>query len=165
MNKRIIVRGFMKKSAGIILYQKKQTSFEVFLVHPGGPFWSRKDDGAWSIPKGEYTEESPLDAAIREFTEETCITPACPSEEFIPLSPVKQSGGKIITAFALNAHFDETKIKSNTFAMEWPPKSGIMKEFPEVDRAGWFDYNTAKKKIVQGQIPMLDELSQILEDL
>ncbi|AMR33206.1 NUDIX hydrolase [Mucilaginibacter sp. PAMC 26640] len=146
-----------KQSAGILAYRKTGHILEVFLVHPGGPFWKNKDTGAWSIPKGEYEEnEEPLHAAKREFTEETGQSIA---GDFTVLTPVKYKGGKIIRAWAVAADIDHTNIKSNFFEMEWPPRSGKKASFEEVDRADWFDIETAKRKIVPAQVPLLDELA------
>jgi predicted NUDIX family NTP pyrophosphohydrolase len=132
---------------------------QVFLVHPGGPFWEKKDLGAWSIPKGEYTpEEDPLSAALREFHEETGLRPSGP---FAPLTPLKQPSGKIIQAWAFEGDFDPKSIKSNTFSMEWPPRSGKQQEFPEIDRGEWFDMEEAAQKIQPGQMGFLVELSRI----
>ena len=145
-----------KKSAGILLYRFTHQKIEFLLVHPGGPFWKNKDLGSWSIPKGEFEDdEEPLDAAIREFQEETGLEI---KGEFITLAPVRQKSGKIVHGFALEKNIDPEKIKSNTFSMEWPPKSGIDQDFPEIDKAGWFDVNTARKKINPGQAPLLDDL-------
>jgi predicted NUDIX family NTP pyrophosphohydrolase len=145
-------------SAGLLPYRIRDAGIEVFLVHPGGPFWAKKDDGAWSIAKGEFVEdaESPLDAAIREFREETgqSIEGA-----FHELPAVRQRSGKIVHAWAVRAQIDEHAIVSNTFSMAWPPRSGKMREFPEVDRAGWFDLATARAKLVEGQRPLLDHLA------
>ena len=147
----------MKTSAGILLYRFKDKKPEVLLVHPGGPFWKNKDEGAWSVPKGEYAEdEDALKAAIREFKEETGISIA---GNFIPLNPVKLKSGKLVKAWALEKDIDSTTVKSNTFLLEWPPKSGKKIEVPEVDRAEWFTINEAKKKINAGQLPLLDELA------
>jgi predicted NUDIX family NTP pyrophosphohydrolase len=134
---------------------------EVFLVHPGGPFWARKDLGAWSIPKGEFDPpEDPLGAARREFQEET----GCSAEgPFLPLTPVKQGSGKIVHAWALEGDCDEARIQSNNFSIEWPPHSGKQQEFPEVDRAAWFRVDAAKTKILKGQSPLIDELQRILK--
>ncbi len=146
----------MKKSAGILVYRFHSGELEVFLVHPGGPFWKNKDDGAWSIPKGEYTDdEDPLEAAKREFEEETGI--ACDGQ-FIILDPIKQKGGKIVSAWALEKNVDAKSIKSNFFRIEWPPKSGKMQEFPEVDKAAWYDLKEARKKINPSQATLLDQL-------
>jgi len=148
-----------KKSAGLLMYRQRNRVLEVLLVHPGGPFWVKKDEGSWSIPKGEYTsEENPLEVAKREFQEETGFTAF---GEFIPLTPLKQPSGKVITAWAFEGDCDASAIKSNTFAMEWPPHSGRQQEFPEVDRAVWFSIPVAKQKIVKGQVGFLDELNQI----
>jgi len=129
---------------------------EVLLVHPGGPFWAKKDDGAWSIPKGEFEEgEEPLHAALREFEEETGTKP---EGEPICLQPLRQAGGKWVHAFAMRAGFDPNTLKSNTFPMEWPPKSGRRQEFPEVDRAAWFPIDEARQKILTSQAPLLAQL-------
>ena len=145
-----------KRSAGLLLYRLKNGQPEVLLVHPGGPYWAKKDDGAWSIPKGEYTEgEEPLAAARREFEEETGI---CPEGEAIPLGTIRQPGGKLVTAFAMEGDLDAAAIRSNTFGMEWPPRSGRMQTFPEVDRAGWFGKEEAERKILRGQLPILRAL-------
>src|SRR5215813_7781705 len=126
-----------KLSAGILLYRKRDTGIEVFIVHPGGPFWAKKDDGAWSIPKGEYVDgENPLSVAKREFTEETGSDL---SGAFVELAPAKQPSGKIIRAWAIEGDLDAASIQSNSFSVEWPPKSGHMQIFPEVDRALWCD--------------------------
>lgn len=131
------------------------------MVHPGGPFWAKKDLGSWSIPKGEFQEgEDPFVAAQREFQEETGLSI---SGEFMPLSSVKQKGGKIVHAWALEGDIDPTKIKSNTFKLEWPPKSGRMKEFPEIDKAEWFTVAVARQKIIIAQAAFLDRLIQILD--
>jgi predicted NUDIX family NTP pyrophosphohydrolase len=145
-----------QKSAGILIYRTRNGYPEVLLVHPGGPFWAKKDLGAWSIPKGEFeSTEDPLTAAVREVEEETGFQLA---GTFIPLSPVRQKSGKIIYAWATNADVDETQIISNHFEMEWPPRSGVKKSFPEVDRAAWFTLEEAGKKMVEGQVPLLNEL-------
>jgi predicted NUDIX family NTP pyrophosphohydrolase len=150
-----------KKSAGLLMYRRRHGVLEVFLVHPGGPFWQKKDLGSWSIPKGEYTtDEDPLEVAKREFQEETGFKA---SGEFVPLTSRKQPSGKIITASAFEGDCDASTIKSNTFSMEWPPHSGMRDEFPEVDRAGWFSIPDAKKKIIKGQSGFVDELVRILK--
>jgi predicted NUDIX family NTP pyrophosphohydrolase len=149
-----------KKSAGILMYRFVGSRLEVFLVHPGGPFWAKKDAGAWSIPKGEFEEgENPLEAAKREFQEETGLSV---EGEFIPLGPVKQRSGKVVSAWAVEGNCDAKFIKSNTFSMEWPPGSGKRREFPEVDRAEWFGIPEAKEKILPGQGLFLEEISQKL---
>ncbi len=146
-----------KTSAGILMYRKPDAVTEVFLVHPGGPFFINKDEGAWSIPKGEIDEgEDPLAAAIREFEEETGCRPEGP---FLPLTPVKQKGGKIVLSWAAEGGCDASSIKSNTFSLEWPPKSGRVREFPEVDKAAWFSLGAAKIKINPAQVVLLDELA------
>ena len=151
-----------KLSAGILLFRRRDSGLEVFLVHPGGPFWKKKDNGAWSIPKGEYLAgEDPLAAARREFEEETGF--ACPAGDPVALGEVKQPGGKIVTAFALEGDCDANNIRSNLFELEWPPKSGKMQQFPEVDRAGWFPLPEARKKLLAGQHAFLDRLQQILK--
>jgi len=145
-----------KTSAGILLYRRRDGILQVLLVHPGGPFWARKDAGAWSIPKGEYgAGDDPLIAAQREFVEETGFSLAGP---FLPLAPVKQPGGKIVSAWAAEGDCDPTALRSNVFPMEWPPKSGRTSDFPEVDRADWFSLSEAADKILPGQRPLLDEL-------
>ncbi len=151
----------MKKSAGLLLYRIKNKIAEVFLVHPGGPFWSKKEIGAWSIPKGEIEEgEDYLKAAIREMFEETGITINIDQERFIQLSEAKQKSGKIIYAWAAEADFETVEIKSNLFEMESPPKSGKKQSFPEVDKAAWFNLKDSKTKIVSGQISLIEELGQ-----
>ena len=147
-----------KKSAGLLLYRKVRGSVEVFLVHPGGPFWANKDDGAWSIPKGEFDEgEEPLDAAKREFREETGLVA---EGEFQPLKPVRQRSGKIVYAWAVHLDLNAAAVTSNTFSMECPRGSGRMQEFPEIDRADWFNINLARRKILKGQLGLLDQLEQ-----
>jgi predicted NUDIX family NTP pyrophosphohydrolase len=151
----------LKKTAGMLLYRLRGSVLEVFLVHPGGPFWAKKDEGAWSIPKGEFVEdEEPLNAAKREFQEETGFSI---DGQFMPLAPLKQRSGKLVYAWALEADCDAETIKSNLFSLEWPPRSGNRKEYPEVDRAGWFALEIAKRKIVPGQLGVLKELPQRLE--
>ncbi len=148
-----------KLSAGLLVYRVKEKNVEVFLVHPGGPFWVKKDDGAWSVPKGEYTaQEDPLEAAKREFKEETGFDP--PAGKMMELKPIKQPSGKIVSVWAVEDDFEATKIKSNLFSMEWPPKSGRQQEFPEVDRAGWFSLDEAKGKILKGQAGFLEQLQK-----
>ena len=148
-----------KLSAGILVYRKKGASLEFFLVHPGGPFWVNKDSGSWSIPKGEYNEgDDPLEAAKREFREETGFEPP---QNLTALKPLKQPSGKIVTAWAAEGDFDAEKLCSNTFKLEWPPRSGNEKEFPEVDRGAWFDTVTARQKILKGQAGFLEEAEAI----
>jgi predicted NUDIX family NTP pyrophosphohydrolase len=150
-----------KMSAGLVMYRKTRGRMEVFLVHPGGPFWAKKDLGAWSIPKGEHqADEEPMAAAKREFREETGIEPR---GLLRPLKPVKQAGGKVVRAWAFEGDADPSAIRSNTFAMEWPPGSGREKTFPEVDRAAWFEMDDAKTRITEGQVGLLDELQATLQ--
>jgi len=137
----------------------RDEEIDVFLVHPGGPFWAKKDAGAWSIPKGEFETEQPLVAAMREFEEETGLKI---SGDFIELKPVKQKGGKIVYAWAVEADFDASDIQSNMFKLEWPPKSGVMRDYPEVDRAGWFDLETAKLKMLASQTGLIEQLQEFL---
>ena len=149
-----------KKSAGILAYRLKNKAPEIFLVHSGGPLWAKKDEAAWSIPKGEFTgEEYPLDAARREFKEETGIEI---EGDFHPLAPRKQNSGKTVYAWAVEVDIDAEKITSNLFEMEWPPKSGKKKMFPEVDKAQWFSVHDAEQKIHKGQAGFITELVAIL---
>lgn len=149
-----------KLSAGILLYRRRQEGLQVFLVHPGGPFWAKKDEGAWSIPKGMYQEtEDALAAAKREFHEETGSEVNGP---FRALSPLKQPSGKVLSVWAAEGDLDETRLNSNSFFLEWPPRSGRMQEFPEVDRGAWFDLLAARTKLQQGQRGFLDQLEQLL---
>jgi predicted NUDIX family NTP pyrophosphohydrolase len=141
-------------SAGLLMFRRVNSGVDVFLVHPGGPFWQKKDLGSWSIPKGEYAEgDDPLEAAKREFEEETGLRP---NGEFISLDEIKQPSGKVITVWALEGDCSADEIRSNTFSMEWPPKTGPMQQFPEVDRASWFSVEEARDRIVKGQIGFLD---------
>ena len=149
-----------KLSAGLLLYRRLESNVQVFLVHPGGPFWAKKDEGAWSLPKGEYAAgEDPLSAARREFTEETSFSM---EGEFIPLGELKQPGGKTITAWAIEGDLDPSRLRSNTFTLEWPPKSGRTQEFPEVDRGDWFSLPEAKRMILKGQVDFVDRLASAL---
>lgn len=149
-----------KLSAGLLPYRRRGGRVEVFLVHPGGPFWAKKDQHAWSIAKGEVEpDEALLDAARREFTEETGLECAGAT---MPLTPRRQSSGKIVHAWAIEADYDPEAIRSNTFALEWPPRSGRIREVPEIDRAAWFDLAAARQKIHKGQIGFLDELQERL---
>jgi len=149
-----------KKSAGILLYRFREGELQVFLVHPGGPFWARKDKAAWSIPKGEFDDlEAPLEAAKREFQEETGMPV---TGDFINLGEIKQPGRKIIYVWAVEGDCDPAAIKSNTFEMQWPPKSGKYKSFPEVDRAGWFSLGAAREKLHKGQVVLIDRLAEKL---
>jgi predicted NUDIX family NTP pyrophosphohydrolase len=149
-----------QNSAGIIMYRYQNNMLQVFLVHPGGPFWVNKDFGAWSIPKGLIDQnEDAFEAAKREFEEETGFTIR---DHAIKLSPVKLKGGKVVQAWAVEGNCDPSALKSNTFVIEWPAGSGRQREFPEVDRAAWFDVKGAQKKINQGQIPFIEELHLLL---
>ncbi|OBA74534.1 NTP pyrophosphohydrolase [Mycobacterium sp. 1554424.7] len=146
-------------SAGVLLYRARDGVVEVLIAHPGGPFWARKDDGAWSIPKGEYTDgEDPWTVARREFLEELGLpVPPGPRLDF---GPLKQPSGKVVTAFAVEADLDVTETHSNTFQLEWPKGSGKVREFPEVDRVGWFTVAQARAKLLKGQRPFLDRLME-----
>ncbi|MGA3084572.1 MAG: NUDIX domain-containing protein [Thermodesulfobacteriota bacterium] len=150
-----------KKSAGLLMCRFRDSRLEILLVHPGGPFWTKKDEGAWSIPKGEYSDnEDPFEVAKREFKEET----GCEAKgNFIPLTPLKQPSGKLITAWAFEGDCVASNIKSNTFMTEWPPHSGKQSEFPEIDRAEWFSINTAKIKILKGCVGFIEQLCGILK--
>lgn len=147
-------------SAGILLYRQRDATLEVLLVHPGGPVWARRDLGAWSVPKGEYSEgeEDPLQAARREFAEE--LGSPAPAGEPVDLGEIRQKSGKRVRAWALPGDLDTAQIRSNTFAMEWPPRSGRMREFPEVDRAAWFALPEARERINPAQAALLDRLEE-----
>ncbi len=150
----------MKRSAGILLFRRRAGAVEVLLAHPGGPFWKNRDDGAWTIPKGLINEgEDPFAAARREFTEEIGIDPGDRGE---PLAALRQRSGKTILAWAVEGDCDTAALRSNDFSMEWPPRSGKMASFPEVDRAQWFGLERAREKIIRGQAPFLDELERKL---
>ena len=150
-----------KLSAGLLLYRGDGPGLEVLIGHPGGPFWARKDEGAWSIPKGEYAEgEDPWEAAQREFTEEIGMPP--PEGPRIDFAPLRQPGGKVITAFAVRGDLDVAGAVSNTFTLEWPPRSGRLREFPEIDRVAWLDLPAARVKLLTGQRPLLDRLAEAL---
>ena len=145
-----------KRSAGLLMYRRSHRTLELLLVHPGGPFWAKKDEGAWSIPKGEYDDGEDVRAvAKREFAEEVG---AVPDGALVDLGEVVQGGGKRVRAFALEGDFDVVRLQSNTFELEWPPKSGRRQTFPEVDRAAWFAPDTARQKILAGQRPFIDRL-------
>jgi predicted NUDIX family NTP pyrophosphohydrolase len=149
-----------KTSAALLLYRHGTDGLEVLIAHMGGPFWARKDAGAWSIPKGEYTDEEPLAAARREFAEEMGSPP--PDGEPVALGTVKQSGGKSVTTFAVEGDFDLAGFRSNTFELEWLRGSGRTQEFPEVDRAAWVPVAVAREKLVKGQVPVVDALVEHL---
>ena len=149
-----------ERSAGLLMYRRRGGRLEVFLVHPGGPLWAKKDEGAWSVPKGLYEEgEDPLEAARREFTEETGFPV---TGELLPLGTVKMKSGKTVAAWAFEGDADPAALESNTFEMEWPPRSGRIQKFPEVDRGAWFPLEEARVKIVKGQRPLLDRLEEAL---
>ena len=152
-----------KHSAGLLVYRRREGVLEVLLVHPGGPYWAKKDKGAWSIPKGEFdpqTEPDALAVARREFEEETGQPIAGP---FVALEPIRQRGGKLVQAWAVEGDLDVSRLRSNTFQMEWPPRSGRFRDFPEVDRAEWFSLAEARERILTGQRPLLDELERLLQ--
>ena len=149
-----------KTSAGLLPYRRRDGRVEVFLVHPGGPFWANKDTHAWSVAKGEVErDEDLLDAAHREFSEETGLTLAGPA---MPLAPMRQAAGKLVHVWAIEADIDPSAIQSNSFPLEWPPRSGQVRQFPEVDRAAWFDLADAQSKIHKGQVAFLSELHRKL---
>lgn len=149
-----------RKSAGILMYRRRPGGIEVLLGHPGGPYWSHRDEGAWSIPKGEFDRgEDALAAAQREFREETGFDA---DGEFVQLRPRRQKGGKIVIAFAVEGDCDAAAARSNEFEMEWPPRSGRMQSFPELDRTAWFDIAQARRKILSGQLPLLEDLEALL---
>ena len=145
-----------KTSAGLLLYRVTTHGVDVLLGHPGGPFWARRDDGAWTIPKGEYTDEDAWDAARREFREELGL--AAPDGPRIDFDPVKQAGGKVVTAFGVHADLDVAAARSNTFELEWPKGSGNLRQYPELDRVAWFPLTQARSKVLKGQLPLLDQL-------
>ena len=152
----------LKKSAGILLYRNSSKNIEVLLGHPGGPFWAKKDEGAWSIPKGEFSDEEQAEnAARRELEEEIGLKI---NGEMKELSPVKLKSGKIIYAWAIEQDFNPSHFKSNSFEMEWPPKSGKKESFPELDKVMWFELDEAKKKINSGQVSFLDQLKNIIDE-
>ena len=149
-----------QRSAGILLY-RRSPALEVWIAHMGGPFWARKDAAAWSIPKGLYeSDEVPLTAAIREFTEEIGTPP--PAVDYVNLGEFRQGSGKLVTVFAAEADFAVDEVRSNTFSVEWPPRSGRMQEFPEIDDARWFPVEVARVKLVKGQLPALDALESVV---
>jgi predicted NUDIX family NTP pyrophosphohydrolase len=153
-----------KTSAGLVLHRAGAAGLEVLLVHPGGPFWAKKDLGAWSIPKGEHgPDEDPVATAEREFAEELGTDPPAPSEDDVDLGSVRQSGGKVVAAIAREGDLDPTAIVSNTFECEWPPRSGRQQRFPEVDRAAWFALDEARQRINPAQAELLDRLAAALD--
>jgi predicted NUDIX family NTP pyrophosphohydrolase len=146
------------RSAGILLHRRRDGVRQVLLVHPGGPFWAKRDAGAWSIPKGEYADgEDARACALREFEEELG-TPLASQSELVDLGSVRQRNGKVVTAWAVEGDLDATAARSNTFEMEWPPRSGRRQEFPEVDRAEWFSVDEAREKLIPAQVALLDRL-------
>jgi predicted NUDIX family NTP pyrophosphohydrolase len=148
-----------KRSAGILLHRSRNGAREVLLVHPGGPFWAKKDAGSWSIPKGEYEDgEDARACALREFGEELGAPP--PDGDLVDLGEVRQKSGKVVTAWALEGDADADQIRPNTFEMEWPPRSGQTRAFPEIDRAGWFTLDAARERILPAQAPLLDRLAE-----
>ena len=150
----------VKRSAGLLMYRRREAQVEVFLVHPGGPFWVKKDAGAWSIPKGEYLSDEPaLEAAIREFHEETGFTPAGP---YLDLGSATQSGGKVVSAWAFEGDCNPAKLASNLARIEWPPRSGRHIDVPEIDRGDWFGLAQAQEKILKGQHPLLDTFRSLV---
>jgi len=152
-----------KLSAGLLVYRRIQDPVEVLLVHPGGPYWARRDDGAWSLPKGEYEpDEDPLEVAIREFCEELGVDPPGDRSPAF-LGELRQRSGKRVSAWAVHGDIDVGTVRSNTFTMEWPPGSGAAREFPEVDRAAWFDLESARRKLTPGQVGFIDRLSDLLK--
>ncbi len=152
----------MRLSAGILLYRFRAGNLEVFLVHPGGPFWAKKDARAWSIPKGEFEQgEDPLEHAKREFQEETGSSV---DGRFFALTPRKQKSGKVVYGWAVEGDIDAAGLQSNTFSMEWPPRSGKQQQFPEVDRGEWFTVADARQKMQEGQVGFLDELSTAISN-
>jgi predicted NUDIX family NTP pyrophosphohydrolase len=154
-------RSSRRTSAGILMYRQRDGALEVLLVHPGGPVWARRDQGAWSIPKGEYEEgEEPLAAARREFAEE--LGSPVPDGETTDLGEIRQKSGKRVRAWAIAGDLDAEPIQSNMFTMEWPPRSGQLREFPEVDRAQWFDLAQARERINPAQVALLDRLEHIV---
>ena len=150
-----------RTSAGLALFRRAAAGIEMLLVHPGGPVWKNRDEGAWSFPKGEFTEgEDPLTVARRELEEET----GCSADgSFMPLGTVKQAGGKVVHLWAVEGDCDASAIRSNTFTMEWPPRSGRRQAFPEVDRAGWFGADDARRKLLEGQRPFVDRLLEVAQ--
>ena len=150
-----------KLSAGLLAYRRTDAGVEILLVHPGGPLWAKKDDGAWSVPKGEYEpSEDPLAVARREFEEE--IGQAPPDGEPVWLGELRQPSGKVVSAWVMEGDLDVREVRSNSFEMEWPPRSGRTQEFPEVDRAGWFGLEEARRKILRGQLSFIDRLEELL---
>ena len=152
-----------RTSAGLLLYRRRGLALEVLIGHMGGPFWARKDEAAWSVPKGEYEAgEEAFAVALREFEEE--LGSPVPAADFLPLGEVTQSGGKLLTVWAAEGDLEAAAAHSNTFPLEWPPRSGRIQEFPEIDRAAWVPVDEARTKLVRGQVPLLDRLIAALAD-
>jgi predicted NUDIX family NTP pyrophosphohydrolase len=152
-----------RTSAGVLLYRRSGSGLEVLIGHMGGPFWARKDDAAWSVPKGEYgAGEDAFAVALREFEEE--LGSPVPATDFVPLGEVRQAGGKVLTVWAAEGDLDAAAAHSNTFTLEWPPRSGRLQEFPEIDRAAWVSVEEARTRLVRGQVPLLDQLLGVLSD-
>jgi predicted NUDIX family NTP pyrophosphohydrolase len=152
-----------KMSAGLLVYRRNDAGIEVLLVQTGGPYWAKRDDGAWSLPKGEFEPgEDPLEVAVREFGEELGSDPPDRADA-VSLGQLRQPSGKVVSAWALEGDLDVSESRSNTFEMEWPPRSGRTREFPEVDRAGWFDLPAARRKLLRGQVGFLDRLEELLD--
>ncbi len=153
-----------KQSAGLLLYRVVRDGVEVLLVHPGGPFYARKDDGVWSIPKGEVEpDEEPLEVALREFGEELGSPAPVKRDALVDLGAIRQKGGKVVTAWCGEGDFDPAGLSSNTFSLEWPPRSGQVKEFPEVDRACWYGLAEARVKLLEAQVALIDRLEALLD--
>jgi predicted NUDIX family NTP pyrophosphohydrolase len=153
----------LRTSAGVLLYRLARGEPEILLVHPGGPFWAKKDLGAWSVPKGEYGEgEEARACALRELEEELGTLPTLDADSMLDLGTVEQKGGKVVRAWAAEADFDPATLNSNTFELEWPLRSGRRQEFPEVDRAEWFSIDEARRRVLAAQIPFLDRLERLL---
>ena len=150
-----------RTSAGVLLWRRAPSGVEVLIGHMGGPFWARKDEAAWSIPKGEHgPDEDPRSVALREFEEE--MGSPVPATDLVPLGEVRQSGGKVLTVWAAEGDLDADATTSNTFELEWPPRSGRVQQFPEIDRAAWVSLDVARAKLVKGQVPLLDRLEAVL---
>ena len=157
-----MIRHMPRRSAGILLHRRGATGLQVLIGHMGGPFWARKEDAAWSIPKGEHgPDEDPRAVALREFEEE--MGSPLPATDLVPLGEVRQSGGKVLTVWAAEGDLDADATTSNTFELEWPPRSGRVQQFPEIDRAAWVPVDVARVKLVKGQVPLLDRLLAVLD--
>jgi predicted NUDIX family NTP pyrophosphohydrolase len=158
-----MIAGMPRTSAGLLLYRRGGSGLEVLIGHMGGPFWARKDDAAWSVPKGEYgAGELAFAVALREFEEE--LGSPAPATDFLPLGEIRQAGGKVLTVWAAEGDLDAAAARSNTFTVEWPPRSGRLQEFPEIDRAAWMTVDAARTKLVRGQVALLDRLIAVVAD-